>query len=64
MIVIKSNGVAGHSNHNKIRCNYISSLRAVKFLITIVTIFFKRWRVVFQSLQSLAAVRTQKQYWV
>ena len=33
----------------------MASLRAVGFLITIVVIFLKRCRVVFQSLQSLAA---------
>ena len=51
---IKSNGVA-ERGLNKVQCHHISSLRAVEFLITIVIIFFKHWRVVFQSLQSLTA---------
>ena len=36
----KNKGVAGHNNHNKIHCDYICSLRAVKFLVTIVMNFF------------------------
>ena len=61
---IKSNGVAEHGL-NKVQCHYISSLRAVEFLITSVINFFKHWRVVFQSLQTLAAFSVQrKQYWI
>ena len=47
-------------NHNKIQCNYISSLRAVEFHITIVINFFKRWRVVFQGLHNLAALSVSR----
>ena len=40
---------------NKILSNYICSLRAVQFLVTIVIIFFKRWRMVLQSFHDVAA---------
>ena len=50
-------------NHNKIQCNYISSLRAVEFLITIAKIFFKRLRVVFESLHNLAAFSVPRNNW-
>ena len=39
-----------------LQCNYICSVRAVQSLVTIVIIFFKRWRVVFQSLHNLGAL--------
>ena len=51
----KNNGVAGLNNYNKVQCNYVCSLGAVEFLVTIVINVFKRWRVVFRSLHSLAA---------
>ena len=44
------------AQQGSLQCNYICSLAAVESLLSIVIIFFKRWRVVFQSLHNLAAL--------
>ena len=44
------------AEQGSLQCNYICSLRAVESLVTIVIIFFKRWKVVFQSLHMLGAL--------
>ena len=44
------------AEQGSLQCNYICSLRAVESLVTIVIIFFKRWKVVFQSLHNLGAL--------
>ena len=63
IIIIIKNGVAGHNNHNKIKCDYLCSLRAVEFLVTIAINVFKRWRVVFESLHNLLAFPVPRNNW-
>ena len=63
LIILINNGVAGHTNHNKIHCNYVCSLRAVKFLFTIVINVFKRWKVGFESLLNLPAFSVPRNIW-
>ena len=63
IIILIKNGVAGHNNHNKMKCDYICSLRAVEFLVTIATNVFKHWRVVFESLLNLLALPVPRNNW-
>ena len=47
-----------------LQCYYIYTLRAVESLVTIVIIFFKGWKVAFQSMHNLAAFSVPRNNWV